>query len=121
MMDDFRQALIAGVERLTAWADLLDRINVFPIADGDTGRNLLISLAPLRHPNRDKQVLARDLLLSARGNSGNIASQFFQSLFVLFLIPFLRRLIIPHPPPGIFLLYEMTLVIMGIFIALPVA
>ncbi len=78
MMEDFRQGLIAGVERLTAWADLLDRINVFPIADGDTGRNLVISLAPLRQPDRDLQALSRDLLLSARGNSGNIASRFFQ-------------------------------------------
>jgi DegV family protein with EDD domain len=78
MIDDFRQALIAGVERLTAWADLLDRINVFPIADGDTGRNLVISLAPLRQPERDMQTLSRELILSARGNSGNIASMFFQ-------------------------------------------
>lgn len=78
MMENFRQALVAGVERLTAWADLLDRINVFPIADGDTGRNLVISLAPLRQPDREIQSLSRDLLLSARGNSGNIASWFFQ-------------------------------------------
>ena len=78
MMEDIQQALIAGVERLTAWADLLDRINVFPIADGDTGRNLVISLAPLRQPDRDLQALSRDLLLLARGNSGNIASRFFQ-------------------------------------------
>jgi DegV family protein with EDD domain len=78
MMDDFRQALVAGVERLTAWADILDMINVFPIADGDTGRNLVISLAPLRQPDRDGHALSRDLLLSARGNSGNIASSFFQ-------------------------------------------
>ena len=78
MIEDFRQALIAGFERLTAWADVLDRINVFPIADGDTGRNLVVSLAPLRRPGRDGQVMARDLLLSARGNSGNIASSFFQ-------------------------------------------
>lgn len=78
MMIDFRQALVAGVERLTAWADLLDRINVFPIADGDTGRNLVISLAPLRQPGRNLQALSRDLLLLARGNSGNIASRFFQ-------------------------------------------
>ena len=77
MMEDFRQALVAGVERLTAWADLLDRINVFPIADGDTGRNLVISLAPLRQPDWEMQALSRDLLLSARGNSGNIASGFF--------------------------------------------
>lgn len=37
-----RQALAAGSERLAAWSDLLDRINVFPVADGDTGRNLVI-------------------------------------------------------------------------------
>ncbi|HVO66065.1 MAG TPA: DegV family protein [Syntrophales bacterium] len=78
MIENFRQALIAGVERLTAWADLLDRINVFPIADGDTGRNLVISLAPLRRPDRDVRSLSHDLLISARGNSGNIASRFFQ-------------------------------------------
>ncbi|MCX5843591.1 MAG: DegV family EDD domain-containing protein [Deltaproteobacteria bacterium] len=78
MMENFRQALVAGVERLTAWADILDRINVFPIADGDTGRNLVISLAPLRTRDRDIKLLSRDLLLSARGNSGNIASWFFQ-------------------------------------------
>ncbi len=77
-MKDFRQALVTGVERLSAWSDILDQINVFPIADGDTGRNLVISLAPLRRPDRDTQSLSRDLLLSARGNSGNIASWFFQ-------------------------------------------
>ena len=44
----FTQALIAGVERVAAWADLLDDINVFPVADGDTGRNLIVSLTPLR-------------------------------------------------------------------------
>lgn len=78
MKEDFRQALITGGENLTAWADLLDRINVFPIADGDTGRNLVISLSPLRRAERDIHDLARDLLLSARGNSGNIAAAFFQ-------------------------------------------
>ena len=78
MMKDFRQALVTGVERLSAWSDILDQINVFPIADGDTGRNLVISLAPLRRTDRDTQSLSRDLLLSARGNSGNIASWFFQ-------------------------------------------
>lgn len=78
MTTEFRQAIIAGVERLSAWADLLDRINVFPVADGDTGRNLVISLAPLRGPERNRQKMIHDLLLSARGNSGNIASSFFQ-------------------------------------------
>ena len=38
MTDDFKKALIAGVERVAAWSDVLDDINVFPVADGDTGR-----------------------------------------------------------------------------------
>ncbi len=79
MKAEFRQALVTGCECLTAWADLLDGINVFPIADGDTGRNLVISLSPLRRTGRNIADLKKDLLLSARGNSGNIAAAFFQS------------------------------------------
>ncbi|MCU0581352.1 MAG: DegV family EDD domain-containing protein [Syntrophales bacterium] len=79
MNEAFRQALLTGCECLTAWADLLDRINVFPIADGDTGRNLVTSLSPLRCPGRNIGALKKDLLLSARGNSGNIAAAFFQA------------------------------------------
>ena len=110
MVENFRQALVAGVERLTAWADLLDRINVFPIADGDTGRNLVISLAPLRLPERDREVVTRELLLSARGNSGNIAAAFFQCLIqadspeslpaAVRLGRDRSRLAVPDPRPG---------------------
>jgi DegV family protein with EDD domain len=82
MTERFRQALIDGYENLTAWADLLDRINVFPVADGDTGRNLVISLSPLHHPEGSIPDLKHALLFSARGNSGNIASAFFQA-FIL--------------------------------------
>ena len=76
---DFRQALVAGLERVAAWSELLDRINVFPVADGDTGRNLVISLAPLRNTEADRMGIVHDLLLSARGNAGNIASRFFHT------------------------------------------
>ena len=76
----FAEALTAGLERLTAWADLLDEINVFPVADGDTGRNLVISLAPLRGSALGKDKIVRDLLMAARGNSGNIAARFFSGL-----------------------------------------
>jgi DegV family protein with EDD domain len=69
-----------GCERLTAWADVIDRINVFPIADGDTGRNLVLSLAPLHSMGqRDVEDVANDLLVCARGHSGNIAASFFSS------------------------------------------
>ncbi len=56
----FAPALIVGVERVTAWADLLDEINVFPVADGDTGRNLVVSLAPLRRIDRGREATVRE-------------------------------------------------------------
>lgn len=77
---DIRKAMVTGVERLTAWSELLDRINVFPVADGDTGRNLVVSLAPLRRIEGDPKIPARELLFSARGNAGNIAARFFHAL-----------------------------------------
>ncbi len=77
MNDRILQAFITGAERVAAWADLLDSINVFPIADGDTGRNMKISLAPLREPGRDRSITVHRLLMNARGNSGNIAARFF--------------------------------------------
>ena len=79
MEEVLQKSFIAGLERLIAWADLLDSINVFPVADGDTGRNLSISLIPLRGIDQPKETIVHQLLLSARGNSGNIASQFFSS------------------------------------------
>ena len=75
-------SFISGVERVAAWADLLDSINVFPVADGDTGRNLSISLSPLRAAHQNRKIIIQQLLLSARGNSGNIASRFFSALYL---------------------------------------
>lgn len=77
-MSEMRNAFAAGYENLSAWADLLDRINVFPVADGDTGTNLRISLAPLRDCPADNTLTAGLLARSATGNSGNIAAAFFQ-------------------------------------------
>jgi len=77
MKHDFKKAFISGVERVAAWSDILDEINVFPVADGDTGRNLMISMTPLRQLNKDTENTINRLLLSARGNSGNIAARFF--------------------------------------------
>ena len=76
-----QKSFVAGVERVAAWAYLLDSINVFPIADGDTGRNLSISLTPLRSSSLPKEKVVHQLLLSARGNSGNIASRFFSAFY----------------------------------------
>jgi DegV family protein with EDD domain len=75
-----RSALAAGGACTAAWAEVLDRINVFPVPDGDTGRNLVLSLSPLRDQAASDATIAQRLLLSARGSSGNIACAFVRAL-----------------------------------------
>ena len=70
------QSCVAGYENLVVWADLLDAINVFPVADGDTGTNLRISLSPLRDCASDMVACVQSLAVTALGNSGNIAAAF---------------------------------------------
>ena len=69
--------------------DLLNRINVFPVADSDTGTNLSLSLgAALATVSQDGEkhlgtmlaAVADALLDGARGNSGAIVAQFFQGM-----------------------------------------
>lgn len=78
-----RNAYIAGTERLTVWQDLLDAINVFPVADSDTGRNLALTLSPLRLLTKGGSDLSDHLRLSASGNSGNIAASFLAHLLTV--------------------------------------
>jgi hypothetical protein len=91
MIPDFQRAVIAGVERVSAWADLLDEINVYPVADGDTGRNLVVSLAPLRGFDGRREGMSRTLLLAARGNAGNIAGRFLSAFIVVEALEGLRK------------------------------
>lgn len=75
--DSLWEGMAAGCRSVVIWADVLDRINVFPVPDGDTGRNLAVSLSPLQSGIRDREELKTRILASARGNSGNIAARFF--------------------------------------------
>lgn len=85
----FATALRSGIHRVIAEQETLNRINVFPVADGDTGTNLSLSLGAALatiSANDSKPLgtllvaLADALLDSARGNSGAIIAQFFQGL-----------------------------------------
>ncbi|MBX9400204.1 DegV family EDD domain-containing protein [Lysobacter sp. BMK333-48F3] len=80
-----RRALIAGARRVIAGRDRLNRINVFPVADGDTGNNLAHTLGSLlngalsrrsRHIGELLQRVGDDAVDGARGNSGAILAQF---------------------------------------------
>ncbi len=77
---EYWSALASGAEAVAQWGELLDRINVYPVADGDTGANLVASFAPLLGAPLPSGELRRELLLAARGNSGNIASQFLAGM-----------------------------------------
>jgi DegV family protein with EDD domain len=78
-------AIRTGIHRLISREEVINKINVFPVPDGDTGTNLALTLqavlAALRGPHEPHagQVLTRvaDAALDgARGNSGAILAQF---------------------------------------------
>ncbi|HEV7717285.1 MAG TPA: DAK2 domain-containing protein, partial [Steroidobacteraceae bacterium] len=78
-------ALRAGIYRLFSRAEHLNKINVFPVPDGDTGTNLAMTLqAVLTAVEREPPLHAGALLTraadaaidGARGNSGSILAQF---------------------------------------------
>ena len=77
VMRSLGPSFAAGYACLAAWVDLLDRINVYPVADGDTGTNLRLSLAPLRDGDATDRTTLKLLARCATGNSGNIAAAFF--------------------------------------------
>jgi len=85
----FRRALIAGARQLIANRERINSINVFPVADGDTGSNMAGTLgfivngiAPSKERAIDRMLRSvADLALSgARGCSGTILAQFFHGL-----------------------------------------
>ncbi len=87
--DTLAVALTSGVHRVIAEQDLLNRINVFPVADSDTGTNLSLSLGSAlgvldesgeKHLGTMLAAVADALLDGARGNSGAIIAQFFQGM-----------------------------------------
>jgi len=81
------RALSAGIRHLFRRRDYINRINVFPVPDGDTGTNMaftfksiLDALGSRTDLDLDQVVdrLTEGALDGARGNSGAIMAQFFQ-------------------------------------------
>ncbi len=87
--DVLASGLISGIHRVIGQQEYLNRINVFPVADSDTGTNLSLSLSsalgvlqadPGKHLGTMLAATADALLDGARGNSGAIIAQFFQGV-----------------------------------------
>jgi dihydroxyacetone kinase-like predicted kinase len=78
-----------GAAQLRSNAEEVNKLNIFPVPDGDTGDNMRMTIesgiAALENTTSDDlaevmNVLSRGMLLGARGNSGVILSQFFAGI-----------------------------------------
>lgn len=83
----FAEMITHGADYLTANAELVDALNVFPVPDGDTGTNMKLSMNSgskevqknvQDHIGRVGAAFSKGLLMGARGNSGVILSQLFR-------------------------------------------
>ena len=88
--NDVVNAIASAAKTLDARKDEINRLNVFPVPDGDTGTNMSLTLAmvvenlaalPIGSDNASRrQAITTGALMGARGNSGVITSQILRGL-----------------------------------------
>src|ERR1700716_2882771 len=83
----FKRALLGSLSWLAANHEEANRLNVFPVPDGDTGTNMLLTLQSavedIKESNAAEvskiaKLASHGSLMGARGNSGVILSQIFR-------------------------------------------
>ncbi len=83
----FKQALLGSLKWLAANHEEVNRLNVFPVPDGDTGTNMLLTLQSAVEDVKESnaaevskiaKLASHGSLMGARGNSGVILSQIFR-------------------------------------------
>jgi DAK2 domain fusion protein YloV len=86
---ELREMFAAATAWLEKSASDIDDLNVFPVPDGDTGTNMLLTMrssveeayrAPDHSAAGVAQALAKGALMGARGNSGVILSQIMRGI-----------------------------------------
>ena len=86
---NYADMLALGANRLAEMSDELNKLNVFPVADGDTGTNMSYTVEGglsaleskrLESIGEASRIFTSAMLLSARGNSGVILSQIFAGI-----------------------------------------
>lgn len=80
---------ISGANEVIKQKIELNRINVFPVADGDTGSNLAYTMNTIIQntqikdsPKETMKLIAEASLVGARGNSGIIFAQFINGMYM---------------------------------------
>ncbi len=85
----WRDLLNAGLTWLERHHEIVNALNVFPVPDGDTGTNMLLTMKSACREITDEQVravgtvakaAAHGALMGARGNSGVILSQILRGI-----------------------------------------
>ena len=81
-------AIISGTNNITKNKDLVDKLNIFPVPDGDTGTNMSMTMMAASKALKEceanlpvgkiAEIAASSLLRGARGNSGTILSLLFR-------------------------------------------
>lgn len=88
---DFLYMLENGAKNLALDFERINALNVFPVPDGDTGSNMKMTIeGGIKEGKKQNdsniglitKKIARAMVLSARGNSGVILSQFFKGLSI---------------------------------------
>lgn len=88
---DFSNLVAGGAKNLANDKERINALNVFPVPDGDTGSNMSMTIEGgakegLNNSNINigelTKAIARAMVLSARGNSGVILSQFFKGVSI---------------------------------------
>ena len=83
----FKRALLGSLTWLAANHEDVNRLNVFPVPDGDTGTNMLLTLQSAVEDVKESnaaevskiaKLASHGSLMGARGNSGVILSQIFR-------------------------------------------
>ena len=84
-----RNMFVSGANNLKNHKDLVDKLNVFPVPDGDTGTNMSLTIScaikELNKVEKDDigqlgKALSKGSLMGARGNSGVILSQIIRGI-----------------------------------------
>ena len=84
---ELRQAFEAATRCLEQYRDTINALNVFPVPDGDTGTNMLLTMRSAMEQSAPAHTtavaaiaagMADGAFWGARGNSGVILSQFFK-------------------------------------------
>jgi len=85
----FKRLIQAGLVWLQRHQAAINALNVYPVPDGDTGTNMLLTMQAAYAEIKDSpgdnvgamaQKVAKGALMGARGNSGVILSQIFRGL-----------------------------------------